>query len=644
MRYLSVWVVVFVLGLILFFPLSADDLVRQETGVSRVHNELGIRGAGAIVAILDRGIDYEHPDFRNPDGTTRILYIYDMTDPQGANDPDNPYGIGTIYDAGEINAALSSGNRLATRDAVGHGTASAGLAAGNGAASSGMYAGMAPLASIIVVKITTEGAPAHDGEPAEAAFYQPTYVPVAMDFCIDKAAEVHLPVVMLANFGSIQGPMDGTSTLARELDSRFGPGHPGRVFITGSSDDGGWDNHAQGTVVSGDTATITMTKSAGNLRVDLWYNNADRFDVQLVTPGGVSAVFASPASNALRSQQNTGEFAYYHNGSDVDFFGALNDRREILIDFTGAAGDYAIRLIGATVASGEFQASLNPGAIIYNNNNRFTSYVVPGYTVWDLASAHNNVCPNSYVNRQFWTDINGVTRTYPGNDAGVGNLWTGSGVGPTFDGRTGVTVSVPGNTNFGAYAPRSYFASLGFTRVAGGDGQFGYGTLGAVSGAAPVLTGIVALMLDADSTLDSEEVKTLLQQYAREDSFTGTVPNARWGGGKADAFATVNAIISTNGIGDAGPDGLPETMTLRQNYPNPFNPTTQIRFALKRAAPTSLKVYDVRGSLIATLVDGQLPAGHHSVTFSGENLASGIYLYRLRSGNREITQKMMLIR
>ncbi|MCB0313000.1 MAG: S8 family serine peptidase, partial [Calditrichaeota bacterium] len=87
----------------------------------------GVDGSGVIIAILDRGIDYEHPDFINPDGSTRILYIYDMLDDTGANDPNNPYGIGTIYPQADIDGALLSGVRLATRDAVGHGTATAGL-------------------------------------------------------------------------------------------------------------------------------------------------------------------------------------------------------------------------------------------------------------------------------------------------------------------------------------------------------------------------------------------------------------------------------------------------------------------------------------------------------------------------------------
>ncbi|MDX1672389.1 MAG: T9SS type A sorting domain-containing protein [Balneolaceae bacterium] len=88
----------------------------------------------------------------------------------------------------------------------------------------------------------------------------------------------------------------------------------------------------------------------------------------------------------------------------------------------------------------------------------------------------------------------------------------------------------------------------------------------------------------------------------------------------------------------------PERLVLQQNYPNPFNPGTVIRFSLPQAGDVQLKVYDLTGRLIQTLVNGERPAGLHEVTFDGSRLASGIYFYQLVTGQEVMTRKMTLIK
>ncbi len=89
---------------------------------------------------------------------------------------------------------------------------------------------------------------------------------------------------------------------------------------------------------------------------------------------------------------------------------------------------------------------------------------------------------------------------------------------------------------------------------------------------------------------------------------------------------------------------LPESMTLHQNYPNPFNPATQIRFDLAEPGQVTLTVYDMLGQRVASLADTPMSAGQHEVTFDATGLSSGIYLYRLSSGNRTLTRSMLLIK
>lgn len=91
-------------------------------------------------------------------------------------------------------------------------------------------------------------------------------------------------------------------------------------------------------------------------------------------------------------------------------------------------------------------------------------------------------------------------------------------------------------------------------------------------------------------------------------------------------------------------DGLPETFGLNQNYPNPFNPTTVIKYQLPVNSRVSLRVFDVLGREVAKLVDGRMVAGYHQVTFNASHLASGIYIYRLSTGNSVLTKKLTLIK
>ncbi|MCK9280523.1 MAG: T9SS type A sorting domain-containing protein [Melioribacteraceae bacterium] len=84
--------------------------------------------------------------------------------------------------------------------------------------------------------------------------------------------------------------------------------------------------------------------------------------------------------------------------------------------------------------------------------------------------------------------------------------------------------------------------------------------------------------------------------------------------------------------------------TLKQNYPNPFNPTTEIMFTLPRSGHVSLKVYDLLGREVVTLVNKELSGGSHKIIFDASNLSSGIYFYRLQNGNYSQTKKMILVK
>ena len=618
----------------------AIDSVRVETRIDDAVSLYEVSGQNVAVAIIDRGVDWKSMDFRNDDGTTRIAYIFDLTNDEGANWSNNSYGMGTIYTREQIDSALNNLRPLPFRDAVGHGTTTTGIACGNGNNSMDKkYRGVAPNATIICIKIVA-GAPAHGSEPEELPFYDPARIPTAMDFAIDKSSELGMPCVMLLNLGSVGGPTDGTSEQCRILDEKFGDGKPGVVFITGSSDDGGHPSKAGYTIAPLQTDTLRFHKgTTGSIDFDLWYNGNDRFDVSIKTPTATYGPYPSPVTNTDFTNINNSEFLFYHNGSNLAFYNPTNGKREIWMRVNGPVGDYEIILTGATVTNGKYDATLNPSRISPPlNSNYFQNHIEEG-SIWDLASAFNNVCPNDYVLRTSWVDIDGITRSING-EGNPGELWLGSGVGPTFDGRIGIDISAPGNTIVTTYSPTSYWSTFRNNLIYEGNGL--YGMASAVSTASPIVTGVIALMLQMNPDLDAAQVKEILQQSARSDQFTGTTPNTHWGYGKIDALEALNLVYKITDV--AGEKSNLEDFSLYQNYPNPFNPNTTIQFSIPRESFVKLEIFNTLGESMGVVVSDQLKAGSYKYNWDASGFTSGIYFYQLTTGNLKETKKMILLK
>ena len=118
--------------------------------------------------------------------------------------------------------------------------------------------------------------------------------------------------------------------------------------------------------------------------------------------------------------------------------------------------------------------------------------------------------------------------------------------------------------------------------------------------------------------------------------------NMGWIAGGCAILKTTNGGVSF--IEEQEIDEIPNTILVFQNYPNPFNPKTKIKYQIPELSFVRLKVYDVLGSEIETLVNEEKPAGNYEVKFDATNLPSGIYFYRLHTGDYISTKKMVLIK
>ncbi len=161
-----------------------------------------------------------------------------------------------------------------------------------------------------------------------------------------------------------------------------------------------------------------------------------------------------------------------------------------------------------------------------------------------------------------------------------------------------------------------------------------------------VLTGIDSLISSTATQYDIIATADLDNDGDDEVIYTGT-PRGNAATDPPQPIVILNAVVT--GIGDGNVASVPQGFSLSQNYPNPFNPETQINFTIPRTLPVTLKIYNIRGQEVRTLVSGVRSAGTHTVRWNGLDnhgikVASGVYVYSLRAGKFVETKKMTLLK
>ena len=488
-----------------------------------------LTGAGVTLAVLDRGVDWRHPDLRHPDGSTRIEAIVDLSGQQAGCAPDRPDP--SVYLRADIDAALIAGTDLGHRDAVGHGTASAGLAAGSGAASDGRFRGAAPGVDLVIVKISSEGVPPGDGHPGEE--------PVAG--CIDDALDVldlvmaglDQPTVALWNTGTQFGPIDGTSAVSRRIAASFGPDRPGRVWVAPAGDEGGSPGRAGGELVDGSPFVVSFVRPAEGLsNPTLWYSGDVPASVTVEFDDGV---VVGPVAPGASISADGVTIVHYEPGEEFHPWTSTSGDRAVWISIDRAAGTGRIVVEASGDGSAEEPGRVDVfgdvlGAAPGTTSIEFVDQLVSG-TITDTASTEGAVVVTSHIARTAWIDRTG-DRIDQSPAGGLGERWPGASTDPTRDGRSVIAVSAPGHHAFAPLAEGSAFDRIDDIVPLDGDGR--YVVFTGTSAAAALVAGVVALALEADPTLTATEVGELLRSTAVADDATGAVPNPEWGHGKLD--------------------------------------------------------------------------------------------------------------
>lgn len=476
-------------------------------------------GDGVVVVIIDSGVDWRHPDLRRADGSTRLAAIVDLSGQTAGCAPGRP--APTVYLADEIDRALDRTDRadaaddLGHVDAVGRGTALAGLAAGNGAASQGRLAGVAFDASIIAVKQVSEGVP-----PGALG---PGGPPVAG--CLDDALDevdallerLDRPAVLLAPTGAQWGPLDGTSAASRRLERSFGPDTPGRVLVTGAGDEGGRPNHARVQVTATDPTAIVPFERPRTERSNptLWYGGDQGLlvsvrldDGTLVGPVGPGEAASVDGVEIVHYEPGTEFHPWTSTGGDHAVWMLIDraaGRGEIVLERPDGAADGAalIDVFGDLFGP-------EPGA----SSIEFTHHLAAA-RVTDAASTPGAVVVTAHVARTGWVDVRGRS-VEPAPFVAAGEPWPAASSGPTRDGRQVVAVSAPGQHAIGPLAAGSLLAERDelHPAIPGGDPDARSVVVTGTGPAAAIVVGVVAAMLEIAPGLTAAEVGALLVDTA----------------------------------------------------------------------------------------------------------------------------------
>ena len=513
---------------------TMNDVSVPETGAPQVWTKHGYTGLGVLVAIIDTGIDPDHPDFKHENGTTRIRYLLDLADPGSG-----PLG-GTLYSASQINAGP-----IPTTDPVGHGTHVAGTAAGNGSADLA-FSGMAPEADLIIVNASRAG----NGS------FSSTDIVNSLAFVDAQAATLGMPYVANLSLGGHDGAHDGTALEEVAIDNLIGEGKTGKaVVIAAGNDRSGESRHAQANVNAGglnlrlnvpDYAPQPGTFNDYAV-VHVWYEASSDFRITFTSPTGHSFGSFNPNEWNGESGENTNQ-GLVGVANALGGVSSENGDREVEIiiidgDAPPAEGNWQIRFDGDTGPIDAYVAQSTFGAA-------FLDYATPGGFVAEPGTARNAITVGAYLTKLAWTDKDGFVHDlrllgYPTAEAG--QLAVFSNVGPTRDGRLKPEIAAPGQEIGSAYttdappsSPVSAYQSPiaqfpNFFLLAGNNYAIQQGT----SQAAPHVTGAVALLLQQNPDWDQLDLRRALTGSARADAFTGTVPNQGFGYGKLDVLAAV---------------------------------------------------------------------------------------------------------
>ncbi len=528
---------------------SVPDIKADQIWSRSGNNFSGYTGEGTIVGIIDTGIDFRHGSFRNADGTTRILRIWDQTLNTSGHPgeavpsaiPGNtigpyPLGYGVEYTEAQINDTLTQTSPsvpVRHRDEHGHGTHVAGIAAGNGKQPGGCrgeynYIGVAPKAEIIAVRLF--GLTASDSDLTAPS--TTSRVMDALAYIFQQANNFGKPATVNCSFGSFTDEMDGSSILCQNMNNLLIDNYTGFSIVFAAGNEGNSKFHATATVPAGGIVGLIFQLSP---------DDGKTRQISVLYPGNdLRARFTSPSDKTI-PWTTSGNENNNNNANGTSGVVTLSNKKDgndrILLTIVppsggnNLSGDWILELSNTGASPTDINAFCLYGSTHDRKSPYFLDHTTVQATLSVQATASEVVSVGSYK-------------------VSDGELATSSGRGPTLDGRKKPEITAPGVGIWSAAIESARNDDPGDACVACCCEccQDFYVTKSGTSMAAPHVAGAIALIMQKNDALNYLTIKNLLEDNAQAiPSGASEDDRAGWGEGKLDAKASVDATTAAPG-------------------------------------------------------------------------------------------------
>ena len=598
---------------------------RVDTRTDSVQAGLGVpqayTGKDVIIGITDWGFDYKHPNFNNNgQDNRRLLRAWDQFRLKGPAPQGFDYGTEIV---GRHDLLQAGGDTSGLYGYATHGTHVAGICAGRGI--DGNYVGQAPYANLLFASFRLDLASWLD----------------AVDWMKNVAKEEGKRLVINNSWGMYTlGPIDGTSLASQAINNLS---DSGIVFVTSGGNCGDDLFHLSKTFVAGQPDTLRSIAKYYNYTeigqdIVIWGEPGNLFSVSFAMVGNGDSVclpwqymtMATPGGNGYSYTLDSALVA----GTDtirfrmtVESANIFNGRPHVLLTVYKNA-NYEIHL-AVTANEGTIHvwniADLANGA--GNMGAEFSKSYYPNYTKGDNASGIGEpACAENCIA----VAAHNADSKKPNGEIEPGVIASFSSHGPLIDGRRKPDVSAPGInviSSLSSYTEEHYTAIMTYN-YAGRD--YIWARMSGTSMSGPAVTGIVALMLEANPGLSPRQVREILCSTSRNDSQTGPLHENDsisdiWGWGKVNALAAVNEALAHVDIQEADEEWFAKSL---QVYPNPA--TSQVTVLTGRHTPETVMIYAING----TLVLSQQVVMESTIDISG--LPHGVYIVKCGARNTRL--------